>query len=159
MTEWQHDRVGAALAGTNPTVMAALDASFAVIGDTQFLPGYTVAITNRLGVDRLSDLSRDERLAYFADVHLIADAVERACSALDPAYRRINVEILGNTDGFLHTHIFPRYTWEAAERQPYPVWLYPRESWSNPEFALGPQHDQLRQRITDEIAALRVEFA
>ncbi len=42
---WRSDRVGAALAGTNPTVLAELDAAFAVIGDVQWLPGYSLALT------------------------------------------------------------------------------------------------------------------
>ncbi len=38
----KRDRLGSALRGENPTVLRRLDAGFAVIDDTQFLPGYCV---------------------------------------------------------------------------------------------------------------------
>ncbi|WP_278259113.1 hypothetical protein [Nocardioides convexus] len=46
MDDFRLDRVGSALAGTNPTVLRRLDAGFAVIGDVQHLPGYCVLITD-----------------------------------------------------------------------------------------------------------------
>ena len=60
MSDWRSDRVGSALAGENPTVLAELDHAFAVIGDVQWLPGYSLALTKVPGVDRLSDLPRSE---------------------------------------------------------------------------------------------------
>ncbi len=158
MSDWRDDRVGAALAGENPTVMAELDAAFAVIGDVQFLPGYSLALTKRRGVDRLSDLQRPERLAYLADVDLVAAAVENVCSQRDDGYRRVNVEILGNADAFLHTHIWPRYDWEPAELVRRPVWLYPSTNWSDPAHALSERHDDLRRELTAEIARLSAVF-
>ncbi|WP_230206433.1 HIT family protein [Microbacterium gorillae] len=121
-TDWTTDRVGAAVAGENPTVLAELGASFAVIGDVQFLPGYSLALTKVPGADRLSDLPRAERVRYLADVDLVATAVENVCTRIDSDYRRVNVEILGNTDAFLHAHVWPRYAWEPAEIIPKPVW-------------------------------------
>lgn len=152
-TDWRADRVRAANEGRNPTVLAELAASYAVIGDVQFLPGYSLAITKVPGVDRLSDLPRAERLRYLADVDLLADAVEDVCQRLDPAYRRLNVEILGNADAFLHCHIWPRYVWEPVEIRKRPVWDYDPSRWRDEATALGPAHDQLRQALTDEVRA------
>ncbi|MFC0672973.1 HIT family protein [Brachybacterium hainanense] len=151
---WREDRVGAALAGTNPTVLAELDAAFAVIGDVQFLPGYTLALTRTPGADRLTDLPRAERLQYLSDVELIAAAVEAVCAGRDPAFRRVNIEILGNADAFLHAHIWPRYDWEPAELVRRPVWLYPRERWADPAQMLGPRHEDVRCSLAAEIGRL-----
>ena len=41
MVNWQDDRIGSAINGTNPMVMSELPGGFAVFGDTQFLPGYS----------------------------------------------------------------------------------------------------------------------
>jgi len=153
--DWRADRVGAAIAGRNPTVVAELSDAFAVIGDVQFLPGYSLALTKRPGVDRLSDLPRSERVRYLADTDLVASAVENVCSARDTGYRRVNVEILGNTDAFLHAHIWPRYAWEPPEIVGKPVWLYPAERWHDPATALGAQHDDLRAALTAEVDRLR----
>jgi len=155
MCGWQADRVRSAIEGRNPTVLAELDSSYAVIGDVQFLPGYSLALTKVPGVDRLSDLPRRERLRYLADVDLLADAVETVCMRTDPAYRRINVEILGNTDAFLHCHIWPRYEWEPADLVGKPVWLYGPDRWRDPATALGPAHDELRAALTAEVESRR----
>lgn len=155
MTDWRGDRVQSAIEGRNPTVLAELDASYAVIGDVQFLPGYSLALTKTPGVDRLSDLPRAERVRYLADVDLVADAVETVCRRFDPAYRRINVEILGNTDAFLHCHIWPRYEWEPEELVSKPVWLYPADRWRDPSAALGPAHDELRAALAAEVLLRR----
>lgn len=136
--------------------MAELDASYAVIGDVQFLPGYSLALTKRPGVERLTDLPRAERLRYLADVELVAEAVETVCRRLDPAFRRVNIEILGNTDPFLHCHIWPRYEWEPPEIVGKPVWLYDAARWQDPVTALGPQHDDLRAALTAEVLRLKV---
>ena len=154
MTEWWMDRVGSALAGTNPTVMKRLPAAFAVIGDIQFLPGYSVAISDRPAIDRLSDLPRTDRVSFLSSMDTLGEAVERACSALDTDFRRVNLEILGNTDSFLHAHVWPRYEWEEPNLRSKPVWLYPSDRWSDPTYALAPQHDVLRARITAELESL-----
>lgn len=153
--DWRGDRIGSALRGTNPTVMARLPAGFAVIGDVQWLPGYCVLLSDDPGVTRLSDLSPTARSAYLDGVAALAEAVERACGAADPAFRRVNVEILGNADDFLRTHVWPRYAWEPPELVRRPVWLYPLERWNDPATALGPQHDVLRAAITRNLAAAR----
>ncbi|MFD7022037.1 HIT family protein [Promicromonospora sukumoe] len=141
--------------GRNPTVLAELDSSFAVIGDVQFLPGYALALSKVPGADRLSDLPRPERVRYLADVDLVACAVENVCSARDSGYRRVNVKILGNTDAFLHAHVWPRYVWEPADVGGKPVWSYPAECWSDPGTALGTDQDELRADLTAEVVRLR----
>ncbi|MET8541761.1 diadenosine tetraphosphate hydrolase [Kitasatospora sp. NPDC004799] len=149
---WRGDRIGSALRGENPTVLRRLDAGFAVIGDVQFLPGYSVLLTDAPGVERLGDLPRPRRLAYLSDLDRLGEAVERACRAADPAFRRVNLEILGNRDPFLHAHVWPRYDWEPAHLVQRPVWLYPPTHWQDPRYALGPAHDALRAALTAELA-------
>ncbi|MFD5146093.1 diadenosine tetraphosphate hydrolase [Streptomyces sp. NPDC058401] len=155
--DWRTDRIGSALRGENPTVLRRLAAGFAVIGDVQFLPGYAVLLADDPGTERLSDLPRPQRLAFLSDMDHLGEAVERACRRTDPAFRRVNLEILGNTDGFLHAHVWPRYDWEPPTAVGSPVWLYPRTHWSAPQFALGPRHAPLRRAIGDELDRLRAE--
>ncbi|MFJ8623817.1 diadenosine tetraphosphate hydrolase [Kitasatospora sp. NPDC093550] len=151
--DWRDDRIGSALNGTNPTVLRRLDAGFAVIGDVQFLPGYSVLLVDERGVERLSELPRSKRTAFLADMDRLGEAVERACRRLDPEFRRVNLEILGNKDAFLHAHVWPRFAWESADRVRHPVWRYPPENWHDPAHALGPQHDTLRDAIGHELDA------
>lgn len=152
---WRTDRIGSALRGENPSVLRRLDAGFAVMGDVQFLPGYCVLLTDQPEVQRLSDLPRPRRLAFLTDMDLLGEAVERACRSADPAFRRVNLEILGNTDGFLHAHVWPRFDWEPADLVRLPVWLYPRDHWTDAHHRLAPRHDALREAIGTALDALR----
>ena len=140
MSDWRSDRIGSALRAENPTVLARLPASFAVIGDVQWLPGYCVLLADDPAISRLTDLPRARRLDFLDSMDRLGEAVELACGAADPAFRRINLEILGNTDAFLHAHVWPRYDWEPRDRIGYPVWLYSEENWTDPATVLGPQH-------------------
>ena len=148
VTDWKQDRIGSALGGENPTVMTRLPGGFAVMGDPQWLPGYCVLLTDNPAADRLSDLSRAEQGAYLDSMALLGSAVERACLEHDAAFRRVNLEILGNADAFLHAHVWPRYNWEPPDLVTRPVWLYPVEKWRDEATVLGPQHDDLRATIT-----------
>ncbi|MGA5648843.1 diadenosine tetraphosphate hydrolase [Streptomyces seoulensis] len=153
--DWRRDRIGTALRGENPTVLRRLTAGFAVIGDVQFLPGYSVLLVDEPDVQRLSELPRAKRLSFLSDMDQLGEAVEQACRRLDPAFRRINLEILGNADPFLHAHVWPRFAWEPAELVGKPVWLYPPDRWSDERFRLGPRHDELRDAISAELDGLR----
>jgi diadenosine tetraphosphate (Ap4A) HIT family hydrolase len=152
---WKDDRIGSALRGDNPTVLARLDTGFAVIGDHQHLPGYCVLLSDDPDADTLTDLPRPRRLAFLTDMDLLGHAVATACRHLDPAFRRINYQILGNLDHYLHAHIHARYTWEPAEHAIAPPSHYPRETRTAAPHRLGPQHDRLRAAIIAEIHRLR----
>ncbi|MDQ0276224.1 diadenosine tetraphosphate (Ap4A) HIT family hydrolase [Arthrobacter silviterrae] len=125
-----------------------------MIGDVQWPPGYSVVITDIPGVERLSDLPKRERAAFLASVDILAEAVEIACSHLDPDFLRVNIEILGNTDTFLHAHIWPRYQWEEPGLRVKPVWLYPGTNWTDPVMAPNLSHDPLRLAISTQIHRL-----
>jgi diadenosine tetraphosphate (Ap4A) HIT family hydrolase len=152
MDDWRNDRIGAAHRGKNPLVMARMRSGFAVIGDTQFLPGYSLLLTDDPSVDHLTDLDWERRTQFLFDLSLLGEAVERACR--DNALRRINYEVLGNSETVLHGHVHPRYDWEPPDRIRGPVWRYPREVRSDPDAAYSDaKHGRLRAAIT---AALEV---
>jgi len=154
--DFREDRVGSALAGTNPTVLARMTAGFAVIGDGQHLPGYCVLITDDPNANGLVDLEPAQRLAFLQDMTILAEAVETVCSRRDPQFRRMNLEIQGNTDAFLHAHVTPRYEWEPEDIVGWPAALH---HWTKrvdyEATALGPRHDELRAEIVREIEKAR----
>jgi len=150
--DWRRDRVRSALRGDNPTALARLPSSFAVMGDPQWLPGYCLLLTDDPDVERLSDLPNLRRL-YLESMATLAVAVEGACRDADPSFRRVNIEILGNADAFLHTHIWPRYAWEPPELLRRPVWVYPAERWTDPVTALSSDQDVLRAAISSRLVA------
>jgi hypothetical protein len=56
-TDWRADRLGTARRGENPLVLAKMRSAYAVMGDTQFLPGYCVLLSDS-DANHLTDLPR-----------------------------------------------------------------------------------------------------
>ena len=148
LTDWRADRVGAARRGDNPLVLARMRSSWAVLGDTQFLPGYCVLLSDVDGTNHLTDLPRVQREEFLSDMALLGEAMMIACTGLDPSLRRINYEILGNVEPALHAHVIPRYAYEPEELRTRPVWFY--------DWAAAPRFDAGREGPL--LAALRGEL-
>ena len=149
--DFRADRVGTALAGTNPTVLRRLDAGFAVFGDNQHLPGYCVLLTDTPGVDLLTDLDPAQQLVFLEDMAVLGRAVTEVCARRDPAFRRINLEIQGNTDALLHAHVTPRYRWEPADIVGWPPALHHWEKRVEPRPGLSEEYADLRAELVCEI--------
>lgn len=152
MEDWKQDRIGAALRGENPMVMARMKSGFAVIGDYQFLPGYCVLLAYPQA-GSLNELSPEARRQYLFDMTLIGDAIMAACNPL-----RINYSTLMNADHYLHTHIQARYDWEPESNICRPACLYPREERFSPKVAYSEEkHGEMKRRITQELLRLMAE--
>jgi len=82
-----------------------------------------VLITDTPSVDQLIDLDPAAQLAFLDDAALLARAVSAVCRRRDPQFRRINIEVQGNTGRVSDHH------------------------------QLGPQHDDLRAELTVAIDA------
>jgi diadenosine tetraphosphate (Ap4A) HIT family hydrolase len=151
--DWREDRIGSALRGENPLVMSRMPSGFAVIGDTQFLPGYSLLLTDDPSANHLTDLDWPHRKQFLSDLALLGEAVERACKP--NRLRRMNYEILGNLLPVLHGHVFPRYEWEASQFVTGEFGRYPKETRDAPEHAYSDEkHGELRAAITAELEAL-----
>lgn len=134
-------------------VMARTRSGFAVIGDTQHLPGYSLLLCDDASVDHLSDLDWQRRSEFLLDLSLVGEAVESTCRSR--GLRRVNYEVLGNSVAWLHGHVHARYAWEPPERVGGPVWGYPREERAAPQHAYSDdKHGELRSAITRELERL-----
>ncbi|HEU4975115.1 MAG TPA: hypothetical protein VFT50_08495 [Baekduia sp.] len=150
---WSDDRLGAAHRGENPMVMARMRSGFAVIGNTQHLPGYSLLLCDDPSVDQLTDLPWERRAQFLFDLGLLGEAVQAACRP--HGLRRVNYEVLGNSWPHLHGHVHARYDWEPAERQSWPVWCYPDVLACDERHPYDAAvHGPLRTRITFELERL-----
>ena len=132
--------------GENPKLLLRMKSGFAVIGDTQFLPGYCLLLAYP-EVGQLNDLYGATREQFLRDMAVLGDAVKEATGA-----ERMNYSIYGNLDPFLHAHIWPRYAWEDAAFHTLPPFNYPasiREDFSN-LFDMG-KHGGLMGKIREEL--------
>jgi diadenosine tetraphosphate (Ap4A) HIT family hydrolase len=141
-----HRRVEAARQGTNPTVIYRVQSGWVVLGDIQFLPGYSLLLPDPVVAD-LNALTETQRLNFLRDMAIVGDAL----LAVTDSYR-INYEILGNTEPALHAHIFPRYVTEPEERRLKPVWFY---DWKSSVTFDAQRDGPLMQKIAAAIQQRR----
>ena len=133
--------------------MERMRSGFAVIGDTQLLPGYSVLLTDDPSVDHLTDLDWEHRKQFLFDLALLGEAIERV--RRPHGLRRMNYEVLGNELPVLHGHVWPRYEWEPPEIRRGPAWRHPKEVRDAPENAYSDErHGELRAEITSELETL-----
>lgn len=146
---WKQDRIGAAQRGENPLILAHMRSGYAVIGDSQFLPGYCVLLALPQ-VESLNDLTLEQRRDFLLDMSLLGDAITAICQP-----RRINYSILGNTDHYLHAHVHPRYDWEPEEYRGRPPFSYPRDQRTAPQYRYSEErHGELRARLSELLLQL-----
>jgi diadenosine tetraphosphate (Ap4A) HIT family hydrolase len=145
--------LAAALRGENPKVMMRMPSGFAVIGDTQHLPGYSLLLCDDESASHLTDLDWERRKTFLFDLSLLGEAIKNMCQA--DGLRRMNYEVLGNSVSILHGHVHPRYDWEPPERITGPVWRYPKQERNDPGVAYDDAlHRDLRTAITEELRRL-----
>ena len=117
-----HRRVEAARLGADPTVIARRASGWAVLGEVQFLRGYSLLLPDPV-VPHLNALTGPARGQFLLDMARLGDAVLQVTGAV-----RINYEMLGNLDPALHAHVFPRYASEPDDLRTRPVWFYDWDS-------------------------------
>jgi diadenosine tetraphosphate (Ap4A) HIT family hydrolase len=144
MTTLIHQRVEAARARTNPTVISRVPSGWVVLGDVQFLRGYSLLLADPV-VSDLNSLDEERRMRFLQDMVILGDALLEVTGAY-----RINYEILGNTEAALHVHVFPRYMTEPEELRKGPVWYYDREYRLSIKFD-ADRDKELMQQIAKAI--------
>ncbi|MDX2243421.1 MAG: hypothetical protein NW224_22295 [Leptolyngbyaceae cyanobacterium bins.302] len=134
-----HQRVEQAQRGSNPAVICRVAAGWVVLGDVQFLRGYSLLLPDPVVTD-LNALTIKQRTQFLQDMTVLGDALLQVTGAA-----RINYEILGNSEPALHAHVFPRYATEPEENRRKPVWFY---DWKN-----ASPFDPIRDRqLMEQIA-------
>ena len=133
-----HDRVELAKQGLSPQVICRLRSGWAVLGDSQFIAGYSLLLPDPV-VPSLNDLRPDQRAQFLLDMTAIGDAL----LATTDAYR-INYEILGNSEPALHVHIFPRRLTEPDQYRSGPVFAYPNADRQSRPFDISRDNWLLR---------------
>lgn len=118
---------------TNPYFVTELETGYVVLGDHQFFKGYTLFLSKQHKKE-LHELTSDFRKQFLWEMSIVAEGV---FNAFKP--KKLNYELLGNTDEHMHWHIFPRH-----ENDPLPtrtVWNIDKEE-RNSEFT-KPSSEEL----------------
>ena len=107
--------------GRDLRLLRRMRSGFAVMHDTQFLPGYCLLLGYPES-PHLLHLDRKHRNLFFDDMGILGEAVLQATECV-----RVNFSVYGNLDPFLHAHIVPRYEWEEPEHRTIPPLMYPQD--------------------------------
>jgi len=113
------DRIGLIAEGNNPYFVRELKTGFVVIGDHQFYRGYTLFLCKEHKRE-LHELDPQFRKDYLWEMSVVAEAVFKAFNP-----KKLNYELLGNTDEHMHWHLFPRYADDSDPKRP--VWVVDKE--------------------------------
>lgn len=128
--------------GRDVRLLRRMRSGFAVMHDTQFLPGYCLLLGYPES-PHLLHLDRKHRNLFFDDMGLLGEAVMQATECL-----RVNFSVYGNQDPFLHAHVVPRYDWEEAEHRTIPPLMYPSEIREHDGHRWSPErHTDLQEKI------------
>jgi diadenosine tetraphosphate (Ap4A) HIT family hydrolase len=144
MTTLIHRRVAACRAGTFEQAICRVRSGWVVLGDVQFLRGYSLLL--RPVVGHLNKLTAEGRRTLLYEASVIGDALLEVTGAV-----RINYEILGNLEPALHVHVFPRFADEPAELRTRPVWFY--------DWDAAPRFDPARDAPLMQAIRNRLEQA
>lgn len=134
-----HTRVEMARAGTNPTVICRAPSGWMVLGDSQFLRGYSLLLPDPVVPD-LNALDQERRMVFLRDMTILGDALLEVTGAF-----RINYAIMGNLDPALHAHVTPRYRTEPDEYRAGPMWNYPDSQTDSVPFSYERDKELLQQ--------------
>lgn len=132
--------------GEDATLIGRLPSGFAVMAESQFLPGYCLLLAFPM-IEKLNDLAGEPRTQFLNDMASLGDAVLAATKCL-----RINYSIYGNLDPFLHAHVIPRYSWEDDSYRTKPPMQIPAELREDPCHAFDASRyaelmDQIRRGL------------
>lgn len=142
-----HERVDQAQKGINKTVICQLQSGWVVLGDNQFLRGYTLLLSDPI-YETLNQTPQDTRTQFLQDMTHIGDALMKV---LSPSI--INYSILGNYDRALHAHIHPRYDSEPDDTRHRNPYIYATRN--TPPVPFDYDRDQeLIQNIRAELSSL-----
>lgn len=135
-----HERVRQCQAGEYPKAICRLSSGWVVLGDVQFLSGYSLLLPDPV-VPHLNEMTAAARKVFLYEMSVVGDVILEITGAV-----RINYEMLGNVEPALHAHIFPRFEDEADELRLKPVWSY---DWENAPGFDASQHKEIMQAIAE----------
>jgi hypothetical protein len=136
--EWTTDRLAAALSDPRTRVLRVMAEGVAISGGEP--PGSCVLVVDGPVVRRLTELPRERRIRFLADLEQLGEAVHNVCERRDGGLLGVDLHIPGGGD-LLHALLCPRYAGPASAPDP---------------------HDDVHRELSDELdridAARRADY-
>lgn len=107
-------RIKLSIKNLNPYFVCELNSGFVVLGDHQYFRGYTLFLAKK-HCKELHELPPSDKKMFLEEMSIVAEAVFKTFKP-----KKLNYELLGNTDPHLHWHIFPRHLNDLCPNSP--IW-------------------------------------
>ncbi|MCR9116378.1 MAG: hypothetical protein NXI22_05415 [bacterium] len=137
-----HQHVEACRAGENDRTICRVPSGWVVLGEVQFLRGYSLLLPDPVVAD-LNQLASPQREQFLLEMSAVGDAILKVTDAI-----RINYEMLGNVEPALHAHVFPRYAGEPEDLRTKPVWFY---DWQAAPAFDAERDAEIMQALGDQL--------
>lgn len=89
--------------GKNKYFVKEMKSGYVVLCDFQYFYGYTVFLS-KIHAKELHELEKTEKELFLKEMAIVAEAVIKTFKP-----KKLNYELLGNSDSHLHWHLIPRY--------------------------------------------------
>lgn len=128
--------------GENKYFVKELKTGYVVLSDNQYFYGYTIFISKN-HTDELYKLGKPERELFLKEMSIVAEAIIRAFKP-----KKLNYELLGNSDSHLHWHLIPRYGKDPSPKTA--IWVIDKEIRCNPKTKLINSELEKMKRILNK---------
>lgn len=108
------ERISLIQVDKNPYFVIELETGYVVLGDHQLFKGYTLFLAKQHKRE-LHELGTKHRSEFLREMSVVAEAVFRTFKP-----KKLNYELLGNSEPHLHWHIIPRYRKDLKTQSP--IW-------------------------------------
>ncbi|MFA5025522.1 MAG: HIT family protein [Candidatus Shapirobacteria bacterium] len=97
------DRIDLIKKNQNKYFVKELKSGYVVLADYQYFLGYTIFLS-KIHTNELHKLGKEKQEIFLKEMAIVAEAVYKVFKP-----KKLNYELLGNTDNHLHWHLIPRY--------------------------------------------------
>ena len=131
----------------NKFFVKELASGYVVLGDHQYYRGYTLLLS-KIHTNELHKMGGKATTQFLKDMSTVSEAVYRTFKP-----KKLNYELLGNTDPHLHWHIIPRYHHDP--KPDVPIWAVDRSIRSAKSTVPSNRNlETMKQKLLTEINKL-----
>lgn len=141
------DRISLIKNNKNKYFVMEMQSGYVVLCDFQYFHGYTVFLS-KTHVNELHELKNNERQLFLKEMAIVAKAVIKAFRP-----KKLNYELLGNSDSHLHWHLIPRYGNDPCPKTA--IWAINYEIRCNEKTKPSDfELEEMKKKLFDELNKL-----
>ncbi|HPT66368.1 MAG TPA: HIT family protein [Candidatus Woesebacteria bacterium] len=141
------DRISLIKNNKNRYFVKEMESGYVVLCDYQYFYGYTIFLS-KIHTDELHKLGNKKRELFLREMAIVAEAVIKAFKP-----KKLNYELLGNSDSHLHWHLIPRYGKDSKPNTA--IWTIESQIRCNEKTKPSKQKlEKLKQKLLEELDKL-----